>query len=112
LVNSPYDEVVVAVPSIAGFELYGWGTRTRRYALAAMKRMANFLKYKQAKKVNYLIVPGEVNGKNVKGVDDYFAAGGTLAELKAARTTKPPNPDFSEDTFSDARLAETVADDV
>jgi hypothetical protein len=24
LVNSPYDEVVVAVPSIAGFELYGW----------------------------------------------------------------------------------------
>jgi hypothetical protein len=27
-------------------------------------------------------------------------------------TTTPPNPDTADDTFSDARLAETIADDV
>jgi putative DNA primase/helicase len=35
-----------------------------------------------------------------------------LEELKAARTTKEPNPDVADDTFSDARLAETIADEV
>jgi hypothetical protein len=77
-----------------------------------MKRVANFLKYKGAKKVYYLIVPGEVNGKKVKGVDDYFAAGGTLDELKAAREGTPPKIDTSDDAFSDSILAETIADDL
>jgi P4 family phage/plasmid primase-like protien len=91
---------------------YDADARTKPQVLAAMKRVANFLKYKGAKKVYYLIVPGEVNGMKVKGVDDYFAVGGTLEELKGVRTTEAPHPDFREDTFSDARLAETIADDV
>jgi putative DNA primase/helicase len=71
-----------------------------------------WLKSKGVRKVWYLIVQAEVNGKPVKGADDFLAAAGTLEELKAARTTKPPNPDVTDDTFSDARLAETIADDV
>jgi P4 family phage/plasmid primase-like protien len=35
-----------------------------------------------------------------------------LRGLQAAATTAPPNPDTADDTFSDARLAETFADDV
>jgi phage/plasmid-associated DNA primase len=77
-----------------------------------MKRVANFLKYKGAKKVYYSIVPGEVNGTEVKGVDDYFAAGGTLDELKAAREGTPPKIDTSDDAFSDSILAETIADEL
>jgi hypothetical protein len=91
---------------------YDADARTKPQVLAAMKRVANFLKYKGAKKVYYLIVPGEVNGKKVKGVDDYFAAGGTLDELKAAREGTPPKIDTSDDAFSDSILAETIADDL
>jgi hypothetical protein len=80
--------------------------------LRAMVRFGRWLKSKGAAKVWYLIVPAEVNGKPTKGVDDYFAAGGTLAELKAARELKAPNPDITDDAFSDSRLAEVIADDV
>jgi hypothetical protein len=86
--------------------------RTNPNVLRAMIRFGRWLKSKGANKVWYLIVPAEIHGKHVKGVDDFFAAGGTLEELKAARTTKEPNPDIADDTFSDARLAETIADDV
>jgi putative DNA primase/helicase len=77
-----------------------------------MLPFGRWLKSKGVKKVWYLIVPAEVNGVAVKGVDDYFAAGGTPEELKAARTTTEPNPDIAGDTYTDARLAETIADDV
>jgi putative DNA primase/helicase len=86
--------------------------RTNPNVLRAMIRFGRWLKSKGAQRVWYLIVPGEVNGKAIKGVDDYFAAGGSLVELKAARTSRPPNPDVACDTFTDARLAETIADDV
>jgi P4 family phage/plasmid primase-like protien len=86
--------------------------RTNPNVLRAMIRLGRWLKSKGANKVWYLTVPPEVHGKPVKGVDDFFAAGGTLEELKAVRTTKEPNPDIADDTFSDARLAETIADDV
>jgi putative DNA primase/helicase len=80
--------------------------------LRAMVRIGNWLRSKSVKQVRYLIVPSETHGIAVKGADDFFAAGGTLEELQAAATTAPPNPDTADDTFSDARLAETVADDV
>jgi putative DNA primase/helicase len=86
--------------------------RTNPNVLRAMIRFGRWLQSKGAQRVWYLIVPAEVNGKIVKGVDDYFAAGGSLVELKAARTNRPPNPDIASDTFTDARLAETIADDV
>ena len=86
--------------------------RTNPNVLRAMVRLGRWLKSRDTKKVWYLTVPAEINGKPVKGADDFLAAGGTLEELKAARTTTEPNPDVADDTFTDARLAETIADDV
>jgi P4 family phage/plasmid primase-like protien len=80
--------------------------------MRAMQRLGKWLKSKQAKTVLYLIVPGDVNGKPVKGADDFFAAGGTLDQLRAAATTTAPRIDQTDDAFTDARLAETIADDV
>jgi putative DNA primase/helicase len=85
--------------------------RTNANVLRAMIRFGRWLKSKGVKKVCYLIVPAHVNGKAAKGVDDFLAAGGTLEELNAARTTTEPNPDIAGDTYTDARLAETIADD-
>jgi hypothetical protein len=42
-----------------------------------MIRFGRWLKSRGAQKVYYLIVPAEVNDVPVKGVDDFFAAGGT-----------------------------------
>ena len=87
--------------------------RTNPNVLRAMIRLGRWLKRQGRGEGRYLIVPAEVNGKAVKGVDDFFAAGGTLEELKAARTTtRSRTPTLPRDTFTDARLAETIADDV
>jgi P4 family phage/plasmid primase-like protien len=91
---------------------YDADARTNPNVLRAMIRFGRWLKSKGVKKVWYLIVPAEINGVAVKGADDFLAAGGTLEQLKAARATTAPNPDIADDTFSDARLAETIADDV
>ena len=48
----------------------------------------------------------------IKGVDDFFAAGGTLEQLRAHISTAPPVVEVADDTFSDARLAETIVDEV
>jgi P4 family phage/plasmid primase-like protien len=86
--------------------------RTNPNVLRAMIRLGRWLKSKGVAKVWYLITPSEVDGKPTKGVDDYFRHGGSLSELKAGRTIKPPNPDIADDAFSDSRLAEVVADEV
>lgn len=86
--------------------------RTNMNVLRAMVRLGRWLKSKDAGRVRYLIVPAEVNGTKVKGADDYLAAGGTLAGLEAVATTIEPNTVTADDTFTDARMAETVADDV
>jgi P4 family phage/plasmid primase-like protien len=91
---------------------YDSDARFNRNVLRAMIRFGRWMKSKGAQRVYYLIVPTEINGTATKGVDDFFAAGGTLVELKAARTTTPPSVGGTDDTFSDARLAETIADDV
>lgn len=86
--------------------------RNNPNVLRAMIRLGQWLKSKGVVRVRYLITPSEVDGTPVKGVDDYFAAGGSLDALEAAATTTTPNVETADDTFSDARLAETVADDV
>jgi putative DNA primase/helicase len=91
---------------------YDSDARFNRNVLRAMIRFGRWLKSKGVQRVYYLIVPTESNGTATKGVDDFFAAGGTLVELKAARTTTAPHLGSTDDTFSDARLAETIADDV
>lgn len=78
----------------------------------AMVRLGRWLKSKGVATVRYLIVPAEYGGAPTKGVDDYFAAGGTLETLEAVATVTAPETETADDTFSDARLAETVADEV
>lgn len=85
---------------------------TNMNVMRAMVRLGRWLKSKGVGKVHYLIVPGEVNGKAVKGADDYLAAGGTLDGLWAAATTIEPRTETSDDRFADARMAQTVADEV
>ena len=77
----------------------------------AMVRLGRWCKSKGARLVKYLIVPGECHGKPTKGVDDYFVAGGPLDMLVAAATPTEPDTETFDDAFSDARLAETLADD-
>jgi P4 family phage/plasmid primase-like protien len=85
--------------------------RTKPEVLRAMLRLGRWLKSKGAK-VLYLIVPAKVNGVAVKGVDNYFAAEGTLEALLAARTDKEPEEGNRDTAFTDARMAETIADEV
>jgi putative DNA primase/helicase len=79
--------------------------------LRAMIRLGAWLTSKGAR-VRYVIVPAEVNGTKVKGVDDFLAAGGTIAQLLDVATTKAPDAGQADDTFTDARIAERVADEV
>lgn len=80
--------------------------------MRAMVRFGRWLKAKGVKQALYLIVPAEVDGTAVKGADDYLAAGGTIDELRAAATSQEPRTEAAGDTFTDARLAETLADEV
>jgi P4 family phage/plasmid primase-like protien len=86
--------------------------RTNPNVLRAMVRLGRWLRSKSARRVRYLIVPHEIGGTQVKGADDYLAAGGMLATLLGAARDSEPETDTSDDTFTDARLAEAVADDV
>ena len=78
----------------------------------AMARLGQWLKHKGASKVWYLVVPPGVEGSATKGVDDFLAAGGTITQLEQAYATKPPKDVSTSDTWTDARLAETIAQEV
>jgi P4 family phage/plasmid primase-like protien len=91
---------------------YDADARTNPNVLRAMVRFGNWLKAKGVKQVHYLITPETVNGTPVKGADDWFAAGGSLDDLRAATTTAPPREENTDDTFTDSRLADTIADEV
>jgi putative DNA primase/helicase len=77
----------------------------------AMARLGKWLVHKGAARVRYLVVPGMVEGSATKGVDDWFAAGGTLEGLERAMESRPPQVTDLEDRFTDARLAETLANE-
>jgi P4 family phage/plasmid primase-like protien len=80
--------------------------RDNRNVLGAMQRLGRWLESKGAA-VRYLIVPGEVEGTEVKGVDDFFHAGGTLEALGQASMDQLPN-EARDATFTDRVLADTV----
>ncbi|MFF3874676.1 phage/plasmid primase, P4 family [Streptomyces sp. NPDC001978] len=77
----------------------------------AMIRFGAWLKDAKRATPVYLIVPGDVDGRAVKGVDDYFAAGGTVDGLKEAASDTPPKKDLDA-RFQDAYLAADVAAEV
>jgi P4 family phage/plasmid primase-like protien len=80
--------------------------------LAAMRRLGAWLTSKGAGEVLYLVVPPLVGEVAVKGVDDFFAAGGTLEQLEyTVSRTVPVNSVPADPSFTDAYLSATVADD-
>lgn len=75
---------------------------------AAMRRLVDWLRSRGAT-AHYLVVPAEVGGVPVKGVDDYFAAGGTLPALYAAASESAPRDTGSKDaTLTEAFLTDAV----
>lgn len=78
----------------------------------AMNRLVGWLRKRVGTtgKVYYLAVPAMVGETPVKGVDDFFAAGGTPEVLRAAASERPPLQAVSADaSFTDAFLTDTVA---
>lgn len=83
-------------------------TTTKPAVQQAMIRLGRWLKHKGVAKVWYLVVPAAHGGIPTKGVDDFFAAGGTVPELERAATPTPPRAESTEDRFTDSALAERV----
>jgi P4 family phage/plasmid primase-like protien len=81
--------------------------RSNRNVMAAMQRLGRWLGSKGAQDVRYLIVPEQVDQTPVKGVDDFFAAGGTMEILAGVAMTEIPN-EARDATFTDRVLADTV----
>jgi|GEM_PF-1537832 len=94
-------------PAVVCFDSDASGNRNVQLA---MSRLGAWLKSRGAATVNYLVVPAEVDGKPVKGVDDFFAAGGTLEVLGAAAVQTPPGAGEKDAAFTDAFLVEELAE--
>ncbi|MFL6145613.1 MAG: phage/plasmid primase, P4 family [Labedaea sp.] len=77
---------------------------TKPHVAQAMARLGKWLRHKGATKVWYALPPG-----GPKGVDDYFASGGSLKDLEKAMTTRAPQVLADEDVFTDSALADLVA---
>jgi putative DNA primase/helicase len=84
---------------------------TNRNVASAMLRLRNFL-HSRGADVRYIVTP-EVDGLGGKtGVDDYLAHCGSVDELLNVASKQPPDPDAGDDSLSDSRLAEQVAEQV
>lgn len=78
----------------------------------AMARLGKWLRSKGASVVRYVVTPSFVGDITVKGVDDYFAAGGALQGLYDVASSRPPEPQEIDLEQTDAGMAETVANEV
>lgn len=74
----------------------------------AMARLGAWLKSRGAGPVHYVVTPGAVGGVETKGVDDFFAAGGTTEALAAAKLESPPGQGAVDAAFTDAFLVEDL----
>jgi P4 family phage/plasmid primase-like protien len=77
----------------------------------AMGRLGKWIKGKGARKVWYAVVPGAINGLATKGIDDFLSAGGTISDLERAAETKAPTCAEDDNTWTDSKLAERLAQD-
>lgn len=83
---------------------------SNRNVQQAMARLGAWLRTRGVSAVHYIVVPGTVDETSVKGVDDYFAAGGTVDQLAKAATTAAPGAGEAKDAaFTDAFLVEEAA---
>ena len=80
----------------------------------AMARLGKWLESRRAAQVVYVLPPLLPNGTQHKGVDDFFAAGGTTEALHAAMATTPPpaakDPAADPDMIMVEALAEEALD--
>jgi len=76
----------------------------------AMSRLGAWLRSRGVAEVKYIITPSEVAETTVKGVDDYFAAGGDVASLAAVATNVAPGAGEKDAAFTDAFLVEELAE--
>lgn len=83
---------------------------SNRNVQLAMSRAGAWFKTRGASSVHYVVVPGKVGETETKGVDDYFAAGGTLEHLGEVGTTVPPGTAEKDASFTDAFLVEDLAE--
>jgi putative DNA primase/helicase len=84
----------------------------KKQVLEAMKRLGKWLKTKRVKKVWYVVTPPKFDDVRTKGVDDYFAAGGTLDGLREVASKSVPKFLGAEvNEFDDAHMAQVIADD-
>lgn len=83
---------------------------SNRNVQLAMTRLGAWLRTRGVSTVHYLIVPPAVGDVSVKGVDDFFAAGGTLEDLHAAATQTAPGAGERDASFTDAFLVEELAE--
>jgi P4 family phage/plasmid primase-like protien len=77
----------------------------------AMSRLGRWLASKGAAQVSYVVTPGQVNGTQVKGCDDFLAAGGTLAGLWAAAADRPPPLSAPPELDPEGWMVEDLAND-
>ncbi len=84
--------------------------RTNRNVARAMRRLGKWLRSRGVSKVLYVLPPDHpLVGKT--GVDDYLARGGTIPDLLGLAESTAPDPDVDDDSLTDSRLAERVADE-
>lgn len=89
--------------------------KVKKNVMEAMRRLGGWLKSKGAI-VLYLIIPDQVEQPNglppvqVKGVDDFFHAGGVLSDLRTFATRELPAKG-RDVAFTDAVMADTVCSD-
>lgn len=82
---------------------------SNRNVQMAMARLGAWLRSRGAGAVKYIVVPGTVGETAVKGVDDYFHAGGTVAGLFDVHTSAAPGQGTPDAAFTDAFLVEEAA---
>ncbi len=88
--------------------------RDKRTVMLAMQRLGRWLESKGARPM-YLVVPSEVVREDgsrvqVKGVDDFLHAGGTMEDLRDACVAQLPTG-AQDAAFSDAVLTDTVVNE-
>lgn len=92
-------------PAVVCFDADAEGNR---FVQLAMGRFGSWLKSRGASAVHYVVVPSEVDGTPVKGVDDFLAAGGTVQGLFDVARQTPPGTNGADASFTDAYLVEEV----
>lgn len=92
-------------PAVVCFDADAEGNR---FVQLAMGRFGAWLKSRGASAVHYVVVPAEVDGTPVKGVDDYLSAGGTVQGLFDVARQTPPGTNGADASFTDAYLVEEV----